>query len=45
VSVPAIKARVRKLDYQLCRQRAQDVLALTSAQAVRTVSRDTWPLD
>jgi phosphocarrier protein FPr len=45
VSVPAIKARVRKLDYQLCRQRAQDVLALESAQAVRAVSRETWPLD
>ncbi|WJF89974.1 phosphoenolpyruvate--protein phosphotransferase [Paraburkholderia bonniea] len=45
VSVPGIKARVRKLDYPLCRQRAQDVLALESAQAVRAVSRETWPLD
>ncbi|WP_153101465.1 phosphoenolpyruvate--protein phosphotransferase [Paraburkholderia hayleyella] len=45
VSVPGIKARVRKLDYALCRQRAQDVLALESAQAVRAVSRETWPLD
>jgi multiphosphoryl transfer protein len=45
VSVPGIKARVRHLDYQLCRQRAQDVLALESAQAVRAVSRETWPLD
>ena len=45
VSVPGIKARVRNLDYQLCRQRAQDVLALESAQAVRAVSRETWPLD
>jgi phosphocarrier protein FPr len=45
VSVPGIKARVRNLDYQLCRQRAQDVLALESAQAVRAASRETWPLD
>jgi multiphosphoryl transfer protein len=45
VSVPGIKARVRNLDYQLCRQRAQDTLALESAQAVRAVSRETWPLD
>ncbi|GAB2904942.1 phosphoenolpyruvate--protein phosphotransferase [Paraburkholderia jirisanensis] len=44
-SVPAIKARVRKLDYRLCRQRAQDALALDSAQAVRAASRDLWPLD
>jgi phosphoenolpyruvate-protein phosphotransferase len=45
VSVPGIKARVRNLNYQLCQQRAQDVLALESAQAVRAVSRETWPLD
>jgi multiphosphoryl transfer protein len=45
VSVPGIKARVRKLDYQLCRQRAQDALALDSAQAVRAVSREVWPQD
>ncbi|SMG32206.1 Phosphocarrier protein HPr /phosphoenolpyruvate--protein phosphotransferase /PTS system IIA component, Glc family [Paraburkholderia susongensis] len=45
VSVPGIKARVRTLDYQLCRQRAQDALALESAQAVRAASRETWPLD
>ena len=45
VSVPGIKARVRNLSYQLCQQRAQDVLALESAQAVRAVSRETWPLD
>jgi len=45
VSVPGIKARVRNLDYQLCRQRAQDILALESAQAVRAASRETWPLD
>ncbi|CAG9238140.1 Phosphoenolpyruvate-protein phosphotransferase / Phosphocarrier protein HPr / PTS system fructose-specific EIIA component [Paraburkholderia caribensis] len=45
VSVPAIKARVRKLDYQLCRQRAQDALALESAQAVRALSREIWPQD
>jgi phosphocarrier protein FPr len=45
VSVPGIKARVRNLDYQLCRQRAQDALALKSAQAVRAASRETWPLD
>ncbi|RKP58810.1 phosphoenolpyruvate--protein phosphotransferase [Pararobbsia silviterrae] len=45
VSVPSIKARVRTLDYQLCRQRAQDALALESAQAVRAASREVWPLD
>ncbi|RQU91729.1 phosphoenolpyruvate--protein phosphotransferase [Burkholderia cenocepacia] len=45
VSVPGIKARVRRLDYQLCRQRAQDLLALDSAQAVRAASREVWPLD
>ena len=45
VSVPGIKARVRNLDYQLCQQRAQDALALESAQAVRAASRETWPLD
>nr|WP_323123003.1 phosphoenolpyruvate--protein phosphotransferase [Burkholderia alba] len=45
VSVPGIKARVRRLDYQLCRQRAQDALALDSAQAVRAASREIWPLD
>ncbi len=45
VSVPGIKARVRRLDYQLCRQRAQDALALESAQAVRAASREIWPLD
>ncbi|CAG4888248.1 phosphoenolpyruvate--protein phosphotransferase [Paraburkholderia gardini] len=45
VSVPGIKARVRNLDYQLCRQRAQDALALDSAQAVRAVSREVWPQD
>ena len=45
VAVPGIKARVRNLDYQLCRQRAQDALALDSAQAVRAVSREVWPLD
>ncbi|MGF6791872.1 phosphoenolpyruvate--protein phosphotransferase [Paraburkholderia sp. 35.1] len=45
VSVPGIKARVRTLDYQLCRQRARDALALDSAQAVRAASRATWPLE
>ncbi|WP_244816146.1 phosphoenolpyruvate--protein phosphotransferase [Caballeronia sp. Lep1P3] len=45
VAVPSIKARVRNLDYQLCRQRAKDVLALESAQAVRAASREIWPLD
>jgi phosphocarrier protein FPr len=45
VSVPSIKARVRKLDYNDCRQRAQNVLALESAQAVRAASRESWPLD
>lgn len=45
VSVPGIKARVRGLDYQLCRRRAEEILALESAQAVRAASRETWPLD
>lgn len=45
VSVPSIKARVRNLDWQLCRQRAHDALALESAQAVRAVSRSIWPLE
>ncbi|WP_201694451.1 phosphoenolpyruvate--protein phosphotransferase [Paraburkholderia hiiakae] len=45
VSVPSIKARVRKLDYNDCRQRAQSALALESAQAVRAASRESWPLD
>jgi len=45
VSVPGIKARVRNLDYQLCRRRAQEILTLESAQAVRAASRETWPLD
>ena len=44
-SVPGIKALVRKLDYPLCRQRAEDALALESAQAVRAASREIWPLD
>jgi phosphoenolpyruvate-protein phosphotransferase len=41
--LPMIKARVRELDYQLCRQRAEDALALESAQAVRQLSREVWP--
>lgn len=45
VAVPGIKARVRHLDYQLCRQRANDLLALDSARAVRAASREIWPLD
>ncbi|WP_134042081.1 phosphoenolpyruvate--protein phosphotransferase [Paraburkholderia caballeronis] len=45
VSVPTVKARVRNLDYPLCRQRAQDALALESAQSVRAASREIWPLD
>ncbi|CAN0623661.1 multiphosphoryl transfer protein [Burkholderia multivorans] len=45
VSVPGIKARVRRLDCAQCRQRAQDLLALDSAQAVRAASRALWPLD
>ncbi|WP_213297740.1 phosphoenolpyruvate--protein phosphotransferase [Paraburkholderia sacchari] len=45
VSVPSIKARVRKLDYSQCRTRAFEVLALESAQAVRAASRTHWPLD
>jgi phosphoenolpyruvate-protein phosphotransferase len=45
VAVPGIKARVRTLDYALCRQRARDALALESAQAVRRLSRETWAQD
>ena len=45
VAVPGIKARVRRLDYQLCRQRALDALELESAQAVRAASREIWPLE
>ncbi|WP_321934352.1 phosphoenolpyruvate--protein phosphotransferase [Paraburkholderia sp. J8-2] len=45
VSVPSIKARVRKLDYNDCRERAKNALALESAQAVRAASREIWPLD
>ncbi|WP_321959903.1 phosphoenolpyruvate--protein phosphotransferase [Paraburkholderia sp. J7] len=45
VSVPSIKARVRKLDYNDCRERAKNALALESAQAVRAASRESWPLD
>jgi phosphocarrier protein FPr len=45
VAVPGIKALVRRLDYQLCRQRVQDLLGLESAQAVRAASREIWPLD
>lgn len=45
VSVPTIKARVRKLDYSQCRERAFEILALESAQAVRAASRAHWPLD
>ncbi len=45
VSVPGIKAQVRGLDYALCRQRAQDILSLDSAQAVRAASREIWPQD
>ncbi|WP_421078994.1 phosphoenolpyruvate--protein phosphotransferase [Paraburkholderia sp. A1RO-5] len=45
VSVPSIKARVRKLDYSQCRERAFELLALESAQAVRGASRESWPLD
>jgi len=43
--VPSIKARVRKLDYNECRQHALDALSLESAQAVRAASRESWPLD
>ncbi|WP_322043973.1 phosphoenolpyruvate--protein phosphotransferase [Paraburkholderia sp. J67] len=45
VSVPSIKARVRNLDYNQCRERVFDILALESAQAVRAASRTHWPLD
>jgi phosphocarrier protein FPr len=45
VAVPGIKARVRRLDYQLCRQRALDALELDSAQAVRAASREIWAID
>jgi len=43
--VPSVKARIRNLDYATCRQRARDALALDSAQAVRAMSRELWPLD
>lgn len=42
VAVPAIKARVRTLDWASCQQHAQEVLALESAQAVRAASRGFW---
>ena len=45
VSVPAIKARVRGLDWHACRKHAREALALDSAQAVRAASRRLWPLD
>ncbi|WP_241023574.1 phosphoenolpyruvate--protein phosphotransferase [Paraburkholderia sp. Ac-20340] len=45
VSVPTIKARVRNLDFNQCRERVFDILALESAQAVRAASRAHWPLD
>jgi phosphoenolpyruvate-protein phosphotransferase len=43
VSIPDVKARVRALDYAQCRQRAQELLSLESAQLVRMASRETWP--
>ncbi|PLZ03431.1 phosphoenolpyruvate--protein phosphotransferase [Burkholderia sp. WAC0059] len=45
VAVPTVKARVRGLDYALCRRRAQEALALESAEAVRAASRESWPPD
>nr|WP_321815995.1 MULTISPECIES: phosphoenolpyruvate--protein phosphotransferase [unclassified Paraburkholderia] len=45
VSVPTIKARVRNLGFNQCRERVFDILALESAQAVRAASRAHWPLD
>jgi multiphosphoryl transfer protein len=45
VAVPAIKARVRTLDWESCQQRAYEALALESAQAVRAASRGFWPLE
>jgi multiphosphoryl transfer protein len=44
-AVPAIKARVRTLDWPSCQQRAQEALALESPQAVRAASRANWPLE
>lgn len=44
-AVPAIKARVRTLDWPSCQQRAQEALALKSPQAVRAASRAIWPLE
>jgi phosphocarrier protein FPr len=42
LAVPQVKARVRELDYAQCRQRAQEVLSLESAQGIRAASRETW---
>jgi len=44
VSVPAIKARVRDLEWQACRRHAQEALGLDSAHAVRAASLRIWPL-
>lgn len=43
--VPEIKARVRTLEQQGCRQRAEALLALDSAAAVRARAAEWWPLD
>ncbi|RQH04621.1 phosphoenolpyruvate--protein phosphotransferase [Paraburkholderia dinghuensis] len=44
-AVPAVKARLRTLDWKFCHERAQEALALESAQAVRAASRGNWPLE
>ena len=43
--VPEIKARVRTLEQQGCRQRAEALLALDAAAAVRARAAEWWPLD
>jgi phosphoenolpyruvate-protein phosphotransferase len=42
-SVPAIKARIRALSVQNCREQVSDLLKLESAAAVRAESRRRWP--
>ncbi|MCS3803376.1 phosphoenolpyruvate-protein phosphotransferase [Chromobacterium alkanivorans] len=41
--VPEIKARVRTLDQQACRKRAEQLLTLDSAAAVRAQAAAWWP--
>ncbi|WP_227105581.1 phosphoenolpyruvate--protein phosphotransferase [Chromobacterium rhizoryzae] len=43
--VPEIKAKVRTLDQQACRKRAEQLLTLDSAAAVRAQAAEWWPED